>query len=89
MPRRILTASLVVTALTSASVATQGPKTHRLEATPETVAWGYYWSQAKPVLRVASGDIVDVDTLLTNQGHDAGLAARGNRHGLHRDGDRP
>src|SRR5262245_35067434 len=42
------------------------PKTHRLEATPATVAYGYYWSEAPPVLRIASGDIVDVDTLLTN-----------------------
>jgi hypothetical protein len=42
------------------------PTTHRLEATPETVAYGYYWSEAKPVLRIASGDIIDVDTLLTN-----------------------
>ena len=42
------------------------PRTHRLEATPATVAYGYYWSEAKPVLRIASGDIIDVDTLLTN-----------------------
>ena len=41
-------------------------RTHRLEATPATVAYGYYWSEAKPVLRIASGDIIDVDTLLTN-----------------------
>src|SRR5262245_39583098 len=48
--------------------AAQSPpaKTHRLEATPDTVAYGYYWSDAKPVLRIASGDIIDVDTLLTN-----------------------
>ncbi len=39
---------------------------HRLEATPATVAYGYYWSDAKPVLRIASGDTIDVDTLLTN-----------------------
>ena len=44
----------------------QSPRTHRLEATPDTVSYGYYWSEAKPVLRIASGDIVDVDTLLTN-----------------------
>ncbi len=44
----------------------QQPRTHRLEATPETVAYGYYWSEAKPVLTIASGDIIDVDTLLTN-----------------------
>jgi acetamidase/formamidase len=41
-------------------------RSHRLEATPATVAYGYYWAEAKPVLRVASGDIIDVDTLLTN-----------------------
>src|SRR6185295_16979284 len=51
------------------------PKTHRLEATPATVAYGYYWSEAKPALRIASGDIIDVDTLLTNS--PAGLARAG------------
>ena len=44
----------------------QTPRTHRLEATPETVAYGYYWSETKPALRIASGDIIDVDTLLTS-----------------------
>src|SRR4029453_2238410 len=48
------------------SLTAQSPATHRLEATPSTVAYGYYWSEAKPVLRVKSGDIIDVDTLLTN-----------------------
>jgi len=51
------------------------PKTHRLEATPATVAYGYYWSEAAPVLRIASGDIIDVDTLLTNT--PAGLGRAG------------
>jgi len=51
------------------------PKTHRLLATPETVAYGYYWSEAKPALRIASGDIIDVDTLLTNSPQ--GLARMG------------
>src|SRR4249919_423701 len=45
---------------------TPSPRTHRLEATPKTVAYGYYWSEAPPVLTIASGDIIDVDTLLTN-----------------------
>lgn len=39
---------------------------HHLAATPSTVAWGYYWAEAKPVLRVRSGDIVDVQTLITS-----------------------
>jgi acetamidase/formamidase len=42
------------------------PTVHRLEATPKTVAYGYYWSEAKPALRIRSGDVIDVDTLLTN-----------------------
>jgi acetamidase/formamidase len=46
--------------------AAPAPATHRLEVTPATVAYGYYWADAKPVLRIASGDIIDVDTLLTN-----------------------
>src|SRR5471032_2267551 len=54
---------------------TRAPKTHRLEATPGTVAVGYYWSEAKPALRIASGDIIDVDTLLTNNPN--GLARAG------------
>src|SRR5690348_5277556 len=52
--------------VTAAAAATRTPEIHRLEATPATVAYGYYWSQAEPVLRIASGDIIDVDTLLTN-----------------------
>ncbi len=51
------------------------PKIHRLEATPRTVAYGYYWADAVPVLRIDSGDIIDVDTLLTNT--PAGLAKAG------------
>src|SRR5919201_4252680 len=52
--------------LVALAAQTRSPKTHRLEATPSTVAYGYYWSDARPALRIASGDIIDVDTLLTN-----------------------
>ena len=62
-------------ALGSISGAQSPPKTHRLEATPATVAYGYYWADAKPALRIASGDIIDVDTLLTNS--PAGLTRAG------------
>jgi acetamidase/formamidase len=50
----------------SAAAEHRAPATHRLEATPDTVAYGYFWADAKPVLRIASGDILDVDTLLTS-----------------------
>ena len=53
-------------ALSIQGVPAQSPRTHRLEATPDTVAYGYYWADATPVLRIRSGDIIDVDTLLTN-----------------------
>jgi acetamidase/formamidase len=53
----------------------QAPRVHRLEATPDTVAYGYYWAEATPVLRIASGDIIDVDTLITNSPN--GLARAG------------
>src|SRR3954469_22356054 len=44
----------------------QSQTVHKLSATPTTVAYGYYWSEAKPALRIKSGDIVDVETMLTN-----------------------
>ena len=48
------------------SAVAQAGKVHRLPATPETVAWGYYWAGAKPALRIPSGDIIEVETLLTS-----------------------
>jgi acetamidase/formamidase len=62
-----LLATAVIVACAGA-LSAQAPKgkTHRLEATPETIAYGYYSAEAKPVLKIASGDIIDVDTLLTS-----------------------
>jgi acetamidase/formamidase len=51
------------------------PKVHRLEATPSTIAYGWYDAAGVPVLRIASGDVIDVDTLLTNT--PAGLTRAG------------
>ena len=44
----------------------QSPTVHRLPAGPATVAWGHYDPASKPVLRIRSGDIVEVETMLTN-----------------------
>lgn len=75
--RRIFTFGIAVLGIWNMSIGgqTPAPKTHRLEATPATVAYGYYWSEAKPALKIASGDIIDVDTLLTNT--PAGLSRAG------------
>src|SRR6476646_5344161 len=61
---RSLVASVALTLLPMAAIAAQ--KVHQLPATPKTVAYGYYWSEAKPAIRVNSGDIVEIETMLTN-----------------------
>jgi acetamidase/formamidase len=38
---------------------------YKLKASPQTVVWGYYWSAAKPVLTIQSGDTVEIQTLTT------------------------
>jgi acetamidase/formamidase len=73
---RTIAAYIGCAALAAAGAAgAHPPKTYRLEVTPNTVAYGYYWSDAAPVLHIDSGDIIDVDTLLTNT--PAGLAKAG------------
>src|SRR5580704_17757978 len=49
-----------------------------LKPTPKTVAWGYYDAKAAPVLRVKSGDTVEIQTLITSSPkrlEDAGVPA--------------
>src|SRR4029453_11487826 len=43
---------------------TQQARTHDLALTPEHVHWGYYDSRVPPVLRIASGDRVRVETMI-------------------------
>ena len=62
-PPFLLLASLAVVSTVASA---QTPKVHQLPATPATVAYGYYWSEAKPAIRVSSGDIVEIETMLTN-----------------------
>jgi acetamidase/formamidase len=78
--RIVLLAAIASFALSSSAPAQQQstqPSNHfyRLKATPGTVAWGYYDAAAKPVLRIRSGDTVEIQTLLTNS--PAGLRRAG------------
>jgi acetamidase/formamidase len=73
--KKILITLCTLVSLVAASAVAHPPKTHRLAASPTTVAYGYYWADAPPVLRIDSGDIIDVDTLLTNT--PTGLAKAG------------
>jgi acetamidase/formamidase len=45
---------------------TQAQKTHDLSPSPTTIAWGHYWSETTPVLRIKSGDQVRLHTLITS-----------------------
>src|SRR6266571_2908050 len=56
----------------SALHAQQG--TYAVRPTPKTVAWGYYDAKAAPVLRVKSGDTVEIQTLI------AAVAAQDEKH---------
>jgi acetamidase/formamidase len=47
-----------------AAVVTAQTVTHELRLTPEHVHWGYYDARIAPVLRVASGDRVRVETMV-------------------------
>jgi acetamidase/formamidase len=57
---------VMVLAAIAATDAAVAQKVHTLTPTPSTVAWGYYWSQAKPVLTIGSGDFVDIETIMTS-----------------------
>src|ERR1700686_1276385 len=39
---------------------------YRLESTPKTGVWGYYDAKTPPVLRIKSGDTVEIQTLVTS-----------------------
>jgi acetamidase/formamidase len=66
MITRLYIATFFLASVSSSTAAQSSARRHHLPATPSTVAWGYYSAEAKPVLRVASGDTVDIETLLTN-----------------------
>ncbi len=62
---RLVVSSLVLSAVLTPALALPAQAPQTLLATPSTVAWGYYWSKAKPVLTVHSGDTVKIQTLST------------------------
>src|SRR3984957_10783231 len=52
--------------LLTVSTTGSAQSTQTLKPTPKTVAWGYYDAKAAPVLRVKSGDTVEIQTLITS-----------------------
>lgn len=45
---------------------TLGAAEYQLKVTPQTLAWGFYWAGARPVLTVRSGDVVEIQTVSGN-----------------------
>jgi len=42
----------------------QAKSNHRLLPTPQTITWGYFDARTPPVLRVRSGDVVEIESLV-------------------------
>ena len=63
--RRLLLAAFVFAVSTSAQQPSSRA-THALKPTPKTIAWGYYDASTPPVLRVKSGENVEIQTLITS-----------------------
>src|SRR5260370_42525978 len=56
--------AIVLAALAIAAPNAQSGRTHDLKLLPENVHWGYYDASVRPVLRIASGDTVRVETMV-------------------------
>src|SRR5215469_11958914 len=57
--RSVIRAGVVLATVTSVSAAT-----HELKLSPANVHWGYYDGDLAPVLKIASGDTVRVETMV-------------------------
>jgi acetamidase/formamidase len=62
--KRSLPALVALLFVTAFAAWPQTSRTHNLKLLPENVHWGYYDPALKPVLRVASGDTIRVETML-------------------------
>src|SRR5437016_12057978 len=62
--KRSLLAAAVLLSLIALTLRSQTSRMHDLKLSPENVHWGYYDPAVKPVLRVASGDTIRVETMV-------------------------
>src|SRR5256714_7165540 len=64
--RRLVSFAALLLLAVAARAQQPDAATYQLKPTPKTVAWGYYDASTPPVLRVKSGDTVEVQTLITS-----------------------
>lgn len=55
---------LVLTICGATALDAQAPKVHELPVTPANIHWGFYDAKVPPVLRIGSGDRVNVQTMI-------------------------
>ena len=60
--------SFLLVAFSAFAQSVPAGKTHIIKAAPDTVIWGYYSADSPAVLTVQSGDIVEVEHLVTGSG---------------------
>ncbi|MGH9355904.1 MAG: acetamidase/formamidase family protein [Terriglobia bacterium] len=60
----VLFLGLSISLLLPAAFAQTAGATYHLAATPQTITWGYFDARKAPVLRIKSGDLVGVQTLV-------------------------
>src|SRR5438874_5211600 len=58
--------TLISIALIVSAISLDAQQPFQLKPTPKTVAWGYYDASTPPVMRVKSGDTVEIQTLITS-----------------------
>lgn len=56
----------VLLVFTGCAMVLEVPAQHHLKPTPKTVAWGHYDASTPPVLRIKSGDTIEIQTLITS-----------------------
>src|SRR5256885_15114775 len=69
---------VVLTMPLAAAAQTVPPAKYTLKPTPKTIAWGYYDASTPPVLRIKSGETVEIQTLIASSPkrlEDAGVPA--------------
>ena len=62
--KKSIVLSGVLFSAAAVSIWSQTSRIHELKLAPANVHWGYYDAAVKPVLRVASGDSVRVETMV-------------------------
>ncbi len=73
--KQLILGGLLVLVSVAAALPAPGPAAYHLAPSPKTVTWGYFDPSTPPVLRVHSGDTVEVETLPA--GGSAALEAAG------------